>query len=89
MTTALNTSQRQNWNRLDNYQTYWMLWMKTPIKPTMKATMKATPTTKATPTMKTTHTMKETCTMKAKINEYPSYPHTRGRMGGYSQGLYP
>ena len=75
MTTALNTSRRQNWNRLDNYQTYWMWWMKTHIKRTMKAMMKATPTMKTTPTMKATHQM------KAKIKEDPSYPHTSGRMG--------
>ena len=62
-----------------------MWWMKTPIKQTMKVTVKATPMTKATPTMKATHTMKATCTMKAKINEYPSYPHTSGRMGAMAK----
>ena len=82
MTTALSTSRRRNWNGLDNYWMYWMWWMKTPIKRTTKVTVKATPKTKAIPTTKATHTMKAICTMKAtKINEYPSYPHTSGRMG--------
>ena len=46
-----------------------------------KVMMKATPTMKAIPTTKATCTMKATHTTKAKINEYPSYPHTSGRMG--------
>ena len=57
-----------------------MWWMKTPIKRTMKVTVKPTPMMKATPTTKATPTMKATHTTKDKINEYPSYPHTSGRM---------
>ena len=71
MTTALNTSRRRNWNRLDIYWTYWMWWMKTPIKRTMKVTVKSTPTINATHTTKAIRTTKAT-----KIKEYPSYPHT-------------
>ena len=61
ITTALNTPRRRNWNRLDNYWMYWMWWMKTPIKQTMKVTVKATHTMKASHTMKATRTMKATC----------------------------
>ena len=45
----------------------------------MKAMTKATPTMKAIPTTKVPHTT------KAKINEYPSYPHTSGRMGAMAK----
>ena len=84
--TALNTSQRRNWNGLDNCQMYWMWWMKIPIKQTTKVTVKATPMMKATPTMKATCTMKAIHTTKAtKINKYPSYPHTHGRMGAMAK----
>ena len=67
MTTVLNTSRKQNWNGRGNYWMYWMWWMMTSTKQMMKQMTKAT--TKAT-RQKT-----------PKITEYPSYPHTSGRMG--------
>ena len=71
MTTALKTSQRQNWDGRDNYWMYWMWWMMTSTKQMTKAMEKAIPTLK---------TMKATC-QTPKITEYPSYPHTTWRMG--------
>ena len=75
MTTALITSQRQNWNVRDNYWTYWMWWMMTSTKQTMKVMEKVTE--KAISTMKMTKATHQT----PKITEYPSYPHTSARMG--------
>ena len=72
MTTVLNTSQRQNWNGRDNYQMYWMCWMMMSTKQMTKAMEKALST------MKTTKATHQTT---PKITEYPSYPHTSGRMG--------
>ena len=71
MTTALNTSRRQNWNGRDNYQMYWMWWMMTSTKRMMQVTEKAISTMKMT---KATH-------QTPIITEYPPYPHTSGRMG--------
>ena len=67
MTTALNTSRKQNWNGRDNCWTFWMWWMMTSTKRMTKQMMKVI--------------MKAACQTTPKINEYPSYPHTSGRMG--------
>ena len=76
MTTVLNTSRKQNWNSRDDYWMCWMCWMMTSTKQTTKQMTKA-----MEKALSTTKTMKATHQETPKITEYPSYPHTSGRMG--------